>query len=221
VDPLGILSRTSPSIPVRLSFERYRTTTNILILSIVFSFVLQFIYEGYLDAFLFSIDYIVYQPYRFFTASFLHLNLLHLSLNMYALFIFGNVLEKEAGYKEMLILFFLGSLAGIGGYLLLAGFGLERFMSLIGASDSISALLGACVFLASKKEIEVFFIKMKVRTALILILTYDILGVFHIFAFQPNVIYSTHFSALIFGYFYAKFLIKTSVQKSSSIHNRP
>ncbi|MBI4399813.1 rhomboid family intramembrane serine protease [Candidatus Micrarchaeota archaeon] len=193
----------------------YATTTNILILVIVISFIIQILVEEYTDAFKFSIEYIIFEPYRFFTSGFLHGSILHLFLNMYALFIFGNLLEKEAGNKQMLVLFLLGSLAGTGGHILLGVLGVEPIKTLIGASDSISAIFGACVFLALYRNIEVFLIKMKVRTALILFLVYNLLGILSIFALQANVAYSTHISALIFGYLYARFFIKTSAQERS------
>jgi membrane associated rhomboid family serine protease len=78
------------------------------------------------------------QWWRLLTAMFLHLGLLHLALNAYALWIFGQFVELSFGRWGILLLFlltgFLGSVAsymfGIGG---------------VGASGAISGLFGAFI----------------------------------------------------------------------------
>lgn len=55
------------------------------------------------------------EPYRIFSSLVLHIGLLHLMLNMYALYYFGQVAERMIGSINLLILFVL---SGTGGNLL-------------------------------------------------------------------------------------------------------
>ncbi len=50
--------------------------------------------------------------YRFFTSAFLHVNNLHLIINMYVLFAFGRVLEKILGTTGFILLYIISLLAG-------------------------------------------------------------------------------------------------------------
>ena len=50
--------------------------------------------------------------YRLVTSMFLHFGLLHIAFNMYALYLFGPLLEQLYGHIEYLIIYFL---CGIGG----------------------------------------------------------------------------------------------------------
>lgn len=55
------------------------------------------------------------EPYRIFSSLVLHIGLLHLMFNMYALYYFGQVAERMIGSINLLILFVL---SGVGGNLL-------------------------------------------------------------------------------------------------------
>lgn len=55
------------------------------------------------------------EPYRIFSSLVLHIGLLHLMFNMYALYYFGQVAERMVGWFNLLILFVL---SGVGGNLL-------------------------------------------------------------------------------------------------------
>lgn len=184
------------------------TATNLLVLIIICSFILQLAIPTYTEFFWFTYQDMFIQPYRIFTNLFLHANLLHLSLNIYALFVFGNLLEKKIGSTHLIGLFFLGGLIGILSLLIAAYFNLETFGTVIGSSDSISLILGICASLVPEANVRLFFIKMKVQTALILFLAYEALAILGIFVLQPNAVHSAHIGPIIFGYLYAKFLIR-------------
>ena len=88
-----------------LDLKRYISATNILIVIIILTFIIQTWDDGYREAFRFSITEVINQPYRIFTHVFLHGHPIHLFQNMYALFIFGNLLESKFNSKELLKLF--------------------------------------------------------------------------------------------------------------------
>jgi rhomboid protease GluP len=75
--------------------------------------------------------------YRLFTAMFLHLNLLHIFFNGYALYILGRDVESLFGTIRFAAIYFLGGLSGS-----LASFIFTAAPS-IGASGAIFALIGA------------------------------------------------------------------------------
>jgi membrane associated rhomboid family serine protease len=92
-------------------------------------------------------QYGAFEPWRMITAAFLHSpdSLLHIMLNMYTLWIFGQALEPLLGRVRFLALYLLSAVGGSVGYLLLnpvlvPGQGL---VGVVGASGAIFGLFGA------------------------------------------------------------------------------
>ena len=92
-------------------------------------------------------QYGAFEPWRMITAAFLHSpdSLLHIMLNMYTLWIFGQALEPLLGRARFLALYLLSAVGGSVGYLLLnpvlvPGQGL---VGVVGASGAIFGLFGA------------------------------------------------------------------------------
>lgn len=83
------------------------------------------------------------QWWRLGTALFLHLNLLHLGMNMVALVALGVRVERTAGPMATLFIYGAAGLASTGGVLLLTTAGILPDEALIGASGAIMGLLGA------------------------------------------------------------------------------
>ncbi len=75
--------------------------------------------------------------YRLFTSMFLHLNLMHMFFNGYALYILGRDVESLFGPVRFAVIYFLGGLSGS-----LASFIFTDALS-IGASGAIFAIFGA------------------------------------------------------------------------------
>lgn len=80
-----------------------------------------------------------FEPWRMFTAIFVHANFLHLALNMYTFWIFGIVLEPMLGRARYLVLFLLSGWAGSVGVLLLA----DPRQPVVGASGAIFGMIAA------------------------------------------------------------------------------
>lgn len=70
------------------------------------------------------------EVWRFLTSSFLHAGLIHLAINMYALFIFGNFFERQFSGKK---LFSVYVIAGITGSIL--SFAITLFSVFVGLKD--------------------------------------------------------------------------------------
>ena len=91
-----------------------------------------------------QIDYLVFQGeiWRVITAMFLHVDIKHLAMNMYALFIMGQLVERTYGKFKYLSIYFL---AGIMGNIVTFAF---QSGSSMGASGAIFGLVGASVIIA-------------------------------------------------------------------------
>jgi membrane associated rhomboid family serine protease len=78
------------------------------------------------------------QPWRLVTGLFVHSSFLHIAFNMFAVFIFGRILENMLGTWRFLALYFL---AGLGGDLAVAW--LTPGTPVVGASGAIFGLFAA------------------------------------------------------------------------------
>lgn len=134
------------------------TTTNLLIAFNIAMFVLTTLVAGFVDPIInepFS-QALVYlggdvydntingEVWRMLTSSFLHASPIHLIVNMYALYVFGNFFEGQFGGKKLLVLYVL---AGIGGSMLstivnFIGLTSDDFLVSVGASGALFGLLG-------------------------------------------------------------------------------
>lgn len=84
---------------------------------------------------------VVNEPWRMLTSVFLHGSVLHLLLNMYTLWIFGQLLEGLLGRVRFLVMYLIAGLAGSVGVVV---FG-DPLSWVLGASGAIFGLMGAFV----------------------------------------------------------------------------
>jgi membrane associated rhomboid family serine protease len=84
--------------------------------------------------------------WRLITSAFLHYGIIHLGMNMLALWWFGQALEAALGAARYVMLYLVSGLAGSAGALLLAP---DRFT--LGASGAIFGIMGAAVVLEQQR----------------------------------------------------------------------
>jgi membrane associated rhomboid family serine protease len=84
-----------------------------------------------------------HQYWRLITALFLHFNVLHISFNLFALYVLGPSLEKTIGTMRFVVCYLLSGLGSTAGVLLLTVFQMTRPAELVGASGSIMGIVGA------------------------------------------------------------------------------
>ena len=128
-------------------------------------------------------------PITLITSMFLHANIVHISLNMYALYIFGSMLEKGLGSERFLTMYFA---SGIVGNLL------SLFISLLANSISIGvgasgAILGLFGFIMAYE----YRITGKIGFSSILAALFVLAG-----GFMPNVDVSAHVGGFVTGLTY-------------------
>lgn len=87
--------------------------------------------------------------WRIVTSGFLHAGLLHIGLNMFALYILGGLLEPAIGTPRFLALYFVSLLAGSAGVVLLSPDQIS-----VGASGAIFGLMSAAFIVARHRGIE-------------------------------------------------------------------
>ncbi len=125
-----------------------------LIAACVLVYVLQWIvpndaiYQNFAFATVYATPgYGVFEPWRMLTSAFLHSQgfILHIVLNMYMLWMFGQALEPLLGRIRFLVLYLVSAIGGSVGYLLLtpAYTPGQPLTGVVGASGAIFGLFGA------------------------------------------------------------------------------
>lgn len=155
-------------------------------------FILQNFYEDLTNQFsLVSSDFLS-RPWIIITYIFLHGSLQHLFYNMFALGLFGSVLESIIGGKKFLLTFFLsGVIAGIGSIIF--------YTSSIGASGSIYGILGLLAVLRPRMVVYAGFVPLPMALAVIFWAAGDLLGLFSPFDLIGH---AAHLFGLVFGLIY-------------------
>jgi rhomboid protease GluP len=132
-----------------------------------------------------------YEYWRLFSSMFLHSDLLHLFMNMFALLLYGSLVERFFKKHEYLIIYFLSGFLGNLFTLLLYP---PNSLS-VGASGAIFGLLGAAIILVARSN---------ERTVLVLAIIY--LVYFLMASFQPGINAWAHLfglmGGLLFGYLF-------------------
>ncbi len=124
--------------------------TNFLIFSILSVFLLEILFYRYQEMFYnygFSAKNLFEGKWWTLISSiFLHASPEHLTMNVIALFFFGNAIEEKLGTKKMLFIFFFSSFVGELFILTLSFIGLYPFdIPTVGASGGIFGLMGAAM----------------------------------------------------------------------------
>ncbi len=102
-------------------------------------------------------------PWTIITSLFLHANPTHLFFNMWALFIFGPLLERTIGTSKFLALYLISGIVGNVGFALFY----PATTAGIGASGAIYGVIGALAVILPNLMILVFFIPMPMWMAAI------------------------------------------------------
>lgn len=120
--------------------------------------------------------------YRLFTAMFLHYGLLHLALNMWALWVLGRELENQLGPGRYLLLYLL---AGLGGNV--AAYWLSPAGQSAGASGAVFGLFAALFVVARRLNRD--------TSQIITVLVINLVFSFSV----PGISWQAHLGGLIVG----------------------
>lgn len=167
---------------------KYRWFAIQLVVVCVIVFIFQLIYPQITDEFALVSATVLTKPWTLITSIFLHGSFEHLFYNMFALALFGSILEKVIGGKKFLIIFFVsGIISGIGSVFF--------YTASIGASGAIYGLLGTLAALRPTMGVLVGFVPMPMAMAILLWTAGDLIGLFA----PDQVAHAAHLSGLAFG----------------------
>ena len=124
------------------------------------------------------------EPYRIVTSAFLHAGLLHLGLNMFALYILGSLLEPAIGTARFVGIYAVSILGGSFGALLL-----DPNELTVGASGGIFGLMAAAFLIARSRGLDELASQVGFFVILNLVFTFSI----------PNISIGGHLGGLIGG----------------------
>ncbi len=142
--------------------------------------------------------------WRIVTSMFLHGGLMHILFNMFSLFLFGPELEKMAGKRRFLVLYFL---SGIGGGLATLATQNALYAS-VGASGALFGIFGAFGALLFRYRNSL----PQLRQIILPIIVISVIMTF----LQPNVNAASHIGGLATGFVIGLFFFKprpTAVRK--------
>lgn len=112
---------------------------------------------SFLDKFKFQVSRVLGgEKIRLVTSGFLHVDWMHLGFNMYALYLFGNIVAVQLGVLNFLIIYFGSLLAG--SLYSLYSHKKEPYYSAVGASGAVSGIVYACILIYPEMELFLFFI---------------------------------------------------------------
>lgn len=123
----------------QIEFNFGRVTIAIIILCLIV-YILSNIFNSIYSNMSYSAKNLLSRPWTLITSIFLHADLVHLSYNMFGLFIFGNIVEIHISRKKYLLLLLLSAVIAN------LSFGIvNRSSSVIGISGVVYSLIGAAM----------------------------------------------------------------------------
>lgn len=112
---------------------------------------------SFLDKYKFQVSRILGgEKIRMFTSGFLHVDWIHLAFNMYALYLFGDIVAYKLGTVSFMFIYFGSLLAG--SLYSLHYHKKEPYYSAVGASGAVSGIVYASILLYPEMELVLFFI---------------------------------------------------------------
>ncbi len=136
----------------------------------VLFFIIQVISPIFTNALILNSD-AWHQPWRFVTAMFLHGDVAHILYNLFALVLFGTILESLIGSKRFTLVFFV---TGIVANVIAVNF----YTSSLGASGAIFGVIGALIVVRPSLTVWAFGMPMPIFIAGILWVAGDFIGLF-------------------------------------------
>lgn len=180
-------------------------------ISLIILNVVAFIAQGILgDFFTYSLSLVPAEAFsgavwQFVTYMFMHGGFMHITINMFVLFIFGGVVERELGEKKFLMLYFI---SGIGSAFLYLGLtwaftpahllAMTALIPMLGASGAVFGMLTAYAFMFPKNWVFLFFIPIP---AALLVVLFAIIELFSgVFGLDPGTANFGHLGGIVFGF---------------------
>nr|WP_321428892.1 rhomboid family intramembrane serine protease [uncultured Methanolobus sp.] len=160
----------------------------------IFSFVLQLFVPGYMQLFQLVPAWILQgrHLWTLVTHMFIHSGFTHLFFNMLILFFFGPELERRAGKKIFMYVYFTAGLVAAIAYTLTSS---SPYTPVVGASGAIMGVFAALAIIAPDIRVYVYFIPMQITHALVLFVLLD----FFLLGSNDMIAHTAHLSGALVG----------------------
>ncbi|MDC8003484.1 rhomboid family intramembrane serine protease [Aureisphaera galaxeae] len=155
-----------------------------------------------------SISEVIWQPWSFFSYSFLHSGIFHILFNMIFLYMFGRIILNLFSEKRFLAIYLLGALAG--GLLFVLSYNIfPAFASskgyLLGASGAVTAIMVFIATYTPNTVVRIFMFNLKIWWIAVFFVLKDLIQL----PLSDNAGgLLTHLGGAIFGYVYARQMAK-------------
>lgn len=188
----------------------------IILLNIVI-FLIQITVPEFTSQFVLNSATVFHKPWTIITSMFMHGGVAHLFFNMYALFLFGPLVEQRIGWKRFIVIYFISGIVAAIGFVAFQELILGVTASALGASGAIMAVLGLTImFFPHLKVLFFFIVPMSLRTAGIIFVLIDVFGLFH----NTGIASSAHLAGLAVGLIYGLYLLKKKKQFYEKFESR-
>lgn len=137
------------------------------------------------------------EKFRLFTSGFLHVDMMHLLFNMYALYLFGDIVAKILGTDDFVIIYIVSLLAG-NLYSLIYHKD-EPYYSAVGASGAVSGILYSSILLYPAMELYLFFIPIPIP-GYVFALGYILYSIYGMKKQLGNIGHAAHLGGAIGGF---------------------
>jgi len=149
-----------------------------LLIANIVMFVLQIFLGRQMEQWLTVTAVVWWEVWRYLTFQFLHADPFHLLFNMLGLYFLGMYLERAWGTRRFLTFYLVcGAVAGLTHVALSWSFRTDLFVSLLGASGGVYAVVLACAILFPHIRVIVILFPMSIRMAAALFLGIAIINV--------------------------------------------
>ncbi|WP_407357250.1 rhomboid family intramembrane serine protease [Methanolobus sp. WCC5] len=181
----------------------------------IFSFLLQILIPGYQQLFHMVPARILEfsHPWTLLTHMFIHADFMHIFFNMLVLFFFGPELERRAGKKVFLSVYFAAGLVAAIAYSLTSS---RPDIPVVGASGAIMGVFAALAIIAPEIKVYVYFIPMKITHALILFAFFD----FILLGSNDMIAHTAHLSGIFVGLLMGSRIKRAQVRYGSTTYRR-
>jgi membrane associated rhomboid family serine protease len=141
-----------------------------------------------------------FQVWQLISYSFLHANLLHLGLNMWGLYMFGNDIEKTLGSRYFLILYLAAVFSGACAQLIVVSLAAPQIYPTVGASGGVFGVLLAFGFLFPRRMIMLLIPPLPIQARFFVILYGLIELVNGVFGTIAGIAHFAHLGGMLGGY---------------------
>ncbi len=175
-----------------------------LVFACIFVFALQSLFPAVTDNFALIQSRALAEPWMFITSIFLHAGILHLMYNMFALALFGFILERIVGSRRFIMIFFVAGISASAASFLF-------YQASLGASGAIFGIFGTLAVIRPKMLIWFYGMPMPMFIAIFVWAAIDLLGLFY----PSNVANAAHLAGLATGIIFGLKLRKQFAEKQS------